>query len=482
MNSRSASAPKGASVGWRRSSALGAAVVVAAFAFSIVGPPTDGTAAAIQTLRVRQPMWPARVFVAPGARPSVATAPTHRQRKRNVNVSDRTASQNEATVAVSPLDANDILAASNDLSGPATAQVYESFDGGQSWALVTTGNTGICVDPWLHFNDSGDAFFAYVCIANGQSEQRYAYRLHGTGDWVLTTFPSGLTGTFPDRDMITTDDSPVSPFHGSAYIGFDAGANGNAYVLYSRNGRTRWTRSPKINDASTAVGVNVSVAPDGTMYATWLDYPHSRIMSDLSTDGGATWGTDHRVVKLVTDTSGFSIPIPPQEDRGIVLMPFTKASPLGTPHAGRLYVAYEDERSGGGAETNVYVTHSDNGSTWSTPVQVNDDTSGAYQFFPAIAVAPNGTVGLSFYDTRNDPTNRKTDQYFAFSSDGGKTWSTNTKVTTAQSDESGPHDPSQYGDYEGMDAGPTNLFAEVWTDSRSGDLNEDLYFARVKPA
>ena len=413
--------------------------------------------------------------------PSVRTVEgVDRHRKRNVNVSAKTASQNEATVAVNPLDANDILTASNDLSGPRTAQVYESLDGGVSWTLVTTGILGPCLDPWLHFNDAGDAFFAYECIANGQSEQRYAYRLHGTGDWVETTFPISLTGTFPDRDMITTDDSAWSPFHGSAYISFDAGPNGNGYVLYSRNGRTKWKRSRRINDASTTIGTNISVAPDGTVYATWLDYPHSRIMSDRSTDGGATWGRDHRAVKLVSDTSGFSIPIPPQQDRGITLMPFTKDSPAGTPHAGRLYVAYEDTSADGGLDTNVYVTHSDDGSTWSTPVRVNDDTGGAYQFFPAIAVAPNGTVGLSFYDTRNDPTNHKTDQYFSFSADGGKSWSANTKVTTAQSDETGQHDPNQYGDYEGLDAGPANVFAEVWSDSRPGDLNEDLYFARVK--
>jgi hypothetical protein len=280
--------------------------------------------------------------------------------------------------------------------------------------------------------------------------------------------------------MITSDDTPASPYHGSVYIGYTSDATNTAYVLYSRNGRTGWTRSTAINDGSSAIGVNVAVAPDGTVHATWLDWPRSRIMTDTSTDGGATWGTDHRVITLNTDTSNVFVLIPPQQDRGIVLMPFSEASPARTPHAGRLYVTYEDTSAPGGPDTNVYVTHSNGGVNWSKPVQVNDDGLGAYQFFPAIAVAPNGTVGLTFYDTRSDPLNHQTDQYFSFSVDGGRTWSANTKVTTAPSDETGPHDPNQYGDYEGLAAGATGVFVDAWTDSRARDLNEDLYFAQVK--
>src|SRR6266550_3640654 len=63
---------------------------------------------------------------------------------------------------------------------------------------------------------------------------------------------------------------------------------------------------------------------------------------------------------------------------------------------------------------------------------------------------PASKVGLSWYRTRRDPKNRKTDQYFSLSSDGGATWSANKRITTARSDESGSStDPNDYGDYEG---------------------------------
>ncbi len=394
-------------------------------------------------------------------------------RKRlNVNVSNKTGPQSETTVAVNPTNPLDILAASNDLTGSDTTHVYESTDGGKHWSLVTTGISGFCYDPWLHFNDVGDAFFSYEC----NPLESYAYRLHGTTTWVLTTFPTSLTGTFPDRDMITTDDTPSSAFYHSAYVGYDDANAGNAaYVLYSRDSKTGWTRSPKINDSGITIGVSVSVAPDGTVYATWLDYGNHRLMSDKSTNGGATWGTDHVVVNLVSSSE---VCPPPQADRCILLMPFSDASPAGTPHAGRVYVAYEDKKSGG-TDTNVYVTSSDNGSTWSTPVEVNDDTGTAYQFFPAIAVNPAGTVGVSFYDTRRDSQNHKVDQFFSYSTDGGATWQANFRVTTAQSDETGSHDGNQYGDYEGLDSAGTK-WSVVWTDSRPGDLNEELYWGKAK--
>ena len=406
-----------------------------------------------------------------------APASIDRIRRFNKNVTNKTGPQSETSVAVNPTNPLNILAASNDLTGALTTHVYESMDGGKSWSLVNTGITGFCYDPWLHFNDVGDAFFAYEC-----SDQRYGYRLHGTSNWVLTTFTPGQAGGFPDRDMIITDDTSTSSFYHSAYIGYDDANAGNAaYVLYSRDGKTGWTRSPKINDAGNTIGVNVSVAPDGTIYASWLDYPNSRIMVDKSTNGGATWGTDHVVHTMVMNTSGFFILIPPTPHRGIVPFPMTKAAPKGTPNAGRLYVAYEDKKSGG-TDTNVYVTSSDNGgTTWSTPVMVNDDGGTAYQFFPAITVDPAGTVGLSFYDTRRDGTNHKTDQFFSKSTNGGTTWSANFRVTTAQSDESGSGaNGNDYGDYEGIDSGLAGKFAVIWTDSRPGTLNEDMFYGKAK--
>lgn len=128
------------------------------------------------------------------------------------------------------------------------------------------------------------------------------------------------------------------------------------------------------------------------------------------------------------------------------------------------------------------MRYSDNGGlTWSKESKVNDDKNHAYHFHNAIAVSKNGTVTVSFYDTRRDASNVKTDRYVTVSTDSGKTWQKNKRVTTAQSDESSG-DSNQYGDYQGAYADSTGSFRLSWTDSRNpGAQAEDMFGDSAKP-
>ncbi len=379
-------------------------------------------------------------------------------------------------MAVDPTNFKHQLTAVNDLTS--TATVYESFDRGLTWTNAGLSGLPFSYDTWLAFNAVGDEFVSYEC-----SDERIAYKKVGQTTWTKTTL---VAGSFPDRDMATVDRTSTSPHYGAVYIGYDDNGNNNsAQVMYSANGFGSWTKSPKINDGNPTIGVNAAVGPDGTVYATWEDFNGKKIWTDKSTNGGATWGTDHVVTNYRINTTSFFISIPPQPDRGVLPMPMTATAPAGTACAGRLYVTYLD-KSTTGSNTNIYERYSDNGgSTWSSEIQVNDGSTTAYHFHPAISVSPNGTVGISFYDTRNDATNKKTDQYAASSTNCGVSWSANQKVTTAMSDESGPGDPNDYGDYQGISAAVTstglNFFQGVWTDSRVGNKNEDMETASWKP-
>jgi len=393
--------------------------------------------------------------------------------KLNANVTNKSGPQSETTVAVDPTNPKHLLSASNDLTGSLTTHVYESTDGGMTWSLVNTGISGFCYDPWLDFNAAGDAFFSYEC-----SNESIAYRLHGQTQWHLAVLPAG---SFPDRDMVVVDRSNSSTFKNSVYVGYDDNGNNNAaHLMYSRDGFGNWVQSPKINDTSSTIGVNAAVAADGTVYATWEDYSLKHLVVDKSTNGGATWGTDHIVTTFRLNTGSFFIFIPPQPHRGVLPMPFTDVAQSG-PFAGRLYVSYFDLPTSG-TGTNCYIRYSDNGgSTWSPEIQVNDGRAGAYCFHTALSVAPNGNVAMSFYDTRKDTLNHQTNRYFSFSTDGGQTWSANKKITLAPSDESGPTaNANDYGDYQGMDVGPTNKTGLIWTDSRTGTLNEDMFYGKAK--
>jgi subtilisin-like proprotein convertase family protein len=129
---------------------------------------------------------------------------------------------------------------------------------------------------------------------------------------------------------------------------------------------------------------------------------------------------------------------------------------------GQLYVTYVDRPqfnspNNQADNTDVFlVTSTDDGLSWSAPVQVNDDNGildgfsgsstgddinigysegndfqGRPQFLPAIAVDPaTGTVALSWYDARNDPSDARVATYLTESIDGGQTFSPQTFANT----------------------------------------------------
>jgi hypothetical protein len=71
---------------------------------------------------------------------------------------------------------------------------------------------------------------------------------------------------------------------------------------------------------------------------------------------------------------------------------------------GNIYVVWQDGRfSPYGLSSAVISRSTDGGSTWSAPIPVHDVSDELHQgFLPVVAVADDGTVGVLFYDFRND--------------------------------------------------------------------------------
>ena len=99
-------------------------------------------------------------------------------------------------------------------------------------------------------------------------------------------------------------------------------------------------------------------------------------------------------------------------------------------------------------------------------------------------MAPDGRIDAAWWDTRNDPGITANDVYSASSSDGGATWSANTRVTDRlinrkigvyanNYDLAGPPGIASTNDYA--------IFG--WDDTRNGDAvvnTQDIYVSMVQ--
>jgi hypothetical protein len=183
------------------------------------------------------------------------------------------------------------------------------------------------------------------------------------------------------------------------------------------------------------------------------DVHHSLIAESSSTDGGQSFGSTHTIAPTQV---AFDVAIPAQSSRHALVYPACGADTSAGANRGTLYCSWTDETATNG--TDIFVARSTNGGgTWSTPVRANDDPTGVAndQCNQWLAVdAANGTVDLSWNDTRNDPTHISTDIFYTGATDDGHMFAANIRVTTAPTNESccGADLGNQYDDYEGIAA------------------------------
>ncbi|MGH9277639.1 MAG: sialidase family protein, partial [Acidimicrobiales bacterium] len=175
------------------------------------------------------------------------------------------------------------------------------------------------------------------------------------------------------------------------------------------------------------------------------------------------------------------------------------------PKSGNLYAvwsgtaAVKDRPTAADDNEIVLRASYDGGQTWSDRVIVNDDAQSpnTQHYDPGITVAPNGRVDIAWYDFRNSPmpetiptefaapfnTGGFTDIYMASSTDGGRTFGPNVRVSDRMSDRRiGMWSNNVHSHYNVGIAASNGETYVAWQDSRNGNEqndSEDIYFAAV---
>jgi len=419
----------------------------------------------------------------------------------NIRLTDVPQSNNEPHIAVNPTDPLNIVAAGNDYGTPledAWVGFYTTVDGGKNWTrglipgYYETGDPkpGEPLwgykgggDPVVAFGPDGTCYLAGIAFKRypmtpGRSSGIFVARSEDKGfTWeVNMVIASATIGTFHDKEWIAVD-----PNNGNVYVtwtAFNFYAVSSLVFSKSTDGGRTWSRPVVISDLLElelqVQGSAVAVDSKGAIHVVWIDFDSNTVRYTSSSDYGESWS----LPKSIAPVKPLPSSLPGGGYRTPTLMAMAVDLSNGT-YGGSIYASWPDYSNGNGDIMLVYSR--DGGTNWSEPVKVNNDNSGNDQFFPAIAVSPNGWVHMSFYDRRDDPDNILLSMYYAQSRDGGKNFTIQLNVTDTMFNGDLSRGPF-IGDYNGIAANDT-IAHLVWCDMRHGTEstpNSEVYYVSVK--
>ncbi|MBZ0267405.1 hypothetical protein K8I85_04570, partial [bacterium] len=399
--------------------------------------------------------------------------------------------QSENSVAVHPTNPNIVFTSSNATNNPVTTVygtgVYWSTDGGATFAGNDQGPGGVGNngDPAATISGIDGRWSVGYINSSGGMGVSYTTNLGST--WAHRTISSsgGL-----DKNHLEVDNIPTSAHYGNMYsswVNLSGSANdADIEISRSTDGGFSWSSVQNISNAINAgshnQGVNIRIGPNGEVYTCWAVYDswpsdETAIGLNKSTDGGATWVGEARVVTNIRGHRNTSLPNTSIRRNSF---PAMAVDVSGGSNDGAIYIVWTNIGVPGvnSGNADIYLAKStDGGSTFATPVRVNQDAGTQAQWFPWIACDPvTGQLAVIFLDRRDDPSDSLTRAYMAVSNDGGATWEdfpvgdasfTPTPISGLAS--------GYAGDYLGIAVGNGRAYP-TWSDNRSGN-----YLCYVSP-
>ena len=410
----------------------------------------------------------------------------------------------EPSVAVNPRDPNNWVAtwqqdrwSGGSSNGLITAT---TTDGGSTWVRVALpfsrcaggsatngGDYERVTDPWVSFAPDGTVFQMALASTGGSfasgsvNAMLVSRSTDGGRNWgpVSTLIRDGAA-FFNDKNSITADATDPRYVY-AVWDRLSATGGGPAVLTRSTDGGLTWEAARAIYDAGTrsqTIGNVVGVLPNGTVvnFFTRLDVGQNgqtvaTLNVLLSADKGGSWTGPFKVADALA--VGARDPASGTLIRDGATLGSIAVAPNGT-----LWVAWQDARFANGAYDGIAIARStDGGQTWSAPAQLNSAPS-AQAFTPTVHVTANGTIGVTYYDLRNNSASTaalETELILARSS-SGTAW-TEHRISPTFDLTGAPFARGYFlGDYQGLTSA-NNVFVPVYVRANGDAANRTDVFA-----
>jgi hypothetical protein len=242
----------------------------------------------------------------------------------------------------------------------------------------------------------------------------------------------GRTWSFSIADHSETDaDKPVLAVRGpDVYVGFNH--EEKFFVAASHDAGQTFSRT----DVNPAAGPGWSLAggatidPAGNVYFGWTAYARHALSArpvsvyvSRSSDAARTWTT------ALLDVSG----APPDCEADACGMGYLGAQvALASDAAGTLYALWNAGAANGAPERIYFSSSTTAAASWSPRADLSSAPEGVENCFPAIAASASGDVRIAWMDARalDARHNRLWNTYYRSSTNGGATWSPETKLSS----------------------------------------------------
>jgi hypothetical protein len=393
--------------------------------------------------------------------------------------------QSENSVFVDPSNPLVLLNANNSSDWPVTsilgAAGWVSTDGGQTWSGSIDGVVpeSYC-DPATAIDLNGRMYVGYI------TDDPYGQQVAWSDDLGITWNTSWLgTGYLLDKNHLWIDNSATSPHEGNLYSSWTNMISGSpahyeVEICRCTDRGPTWSTPVVISDEIDVYlhqGVNIQTGPNGEVYAVWAIYLGSTLSNDetsigfaKSTDGGVTWSPATEIIENIKGIRATRL------SGGKTMRVNSFPSMTVNRQTGAIYVVWTNIGVPGinTGDPDIYMIKStDGGSTWGTPLRINQDDpgNGKDQWFPWLACDPvTGNIGCIFYDSRNFPGNDMAETFVAVSTDEGATWEDFRVSDAAWSGDAISGFSRNYaGDYIGIDILDNHVYP-MWCDDRTGNM------------